>query len=75
MRDIDPTLISKVKEVEKIKKFWWYGVSYNDWDIPNKDWIQKTDSLPERTVRYLQMRQRLNYAQVQKIQMQMERDK
>lgn len=46
VRDIDPTVVIKGKPENKNEKFWWNPIDYNAWDIPNKEWIFKTDDLP-----------------------------
>lgn len=50
VRDIDPTMLIKStgkERFEKHSKHWWFEVSYDDWDLPNQDWIKKTDNLPD----------------------------
>jgi len=46
VRDIDPTITIKRNPENKFEKFWWNPVDYNKWNIPNKEWIFKTDDLP-----------------------------
>ncbi|HBM15094.1 MAG TPA: hypothetical protein DD381_01905 [Lentisphaeria bacterium] len=46
VRDIDPTVTIKGNPENKVEKFWWNPVDYNNWNIPNKDWVFKTDDLP-----------------------------
>lgn len=47
VRDIDPTIIIKDNPENKFEKFWWNSVNYSNWNIPNKEWIYKTDDLPD----------------------------
>lgn len=46
VRDIDPTITIKEKKENKFEKFWWNSIDYDNWSIPNKDWVFKTDDLP-----------------------------
>lgn len=46
VRDIDPTITIKGNPENKFEKFWWNPVDYNKWNIPNKEWVFKTDDLP-----------------------------
>ncbi len=46
VRDIDPTIIIKGNPENKNEKFWWNPIDYNNWKLPNKEWIFKTDDLP-----------------------------
>ncbi len=46
VRDIDPTITIKGNLENKNEKFWWNLVDYNNWNLPNKEWIFKTDDLP-----------------------------
>lgn len=50
VRDIDPTMLIKntgKERYEKHSKHWWFEVSYDDWNLPNQDWIKKADNLPD----------------------------
>jgi len=50
VRDIDPTMLIKStgkERYEKRSKHWWFNILYNDWDLPNQDWIKKTNNLPD----------------------------
>ena len=46
VRDIDPTITIKGNPENKFEKFWWNPVYYDKWNIPNKEWVFKTDDLP-----------------------------
>ena len=46
VRDIDPTITIKGNPENKFEKFWWNTVDYKNWNITNKDWVFKTDDLP-----------------------------
>lgn len=46
VRDIDPTITIKENPENKNERFWWNSVDYNSWNLPNKDWIFKSDDLP-----------------------------
>lgn len=46
VRDIDPTITIKGNPENKFEKFWWNPVEYNNWNVPNKEWIFGTDDLP-----------------------------
>ncbi|MEP6596669.1 MAG: hypothetical protein ABJA71_12020, partial [Ginsengibacter sp.] len=46
IRDIDPSIIMKEILENKFQNYWWNPVSYSNWEISNKDWIHKTDNLP-----------------------------
>lgn len=46
VRDIDPTITIKGNPENKFEKFWWNSVDYNNWNMPNKEWVFKTDDLP-----------------------------
>ncbi|MEG0915525.1 MAG: hypothetical protein RSF68_00780 [Myroides sp.] len=46
IRDIDPTITIKENPEERDEKFWWNPVDYNNWNFPNKEWISKTDDVP-----------------------------
>lgn len=46
VRDIDPTMIVKHIPKDKSKIFWWNPVDYSYWNITNKEWVLKTDDLP-----------------------------
>lgn len=46
IRDIDPTVTIKGNPENKNEKFWWNPIDYNNWYLPNKEWIFKTDDLP-----------------------------
>lgn len=46
VRDIDPTITIKGNPENKNEKFWWNPIDYNNWELPNKEWIFKTDDLP-----------------------------
>jgi hypothetical protein len=46
VRDIDPTITIKGNPENKFEMFWWNPVDYNNWKIPNKEWLFKTDDLP-----------------------------
>jgi len=46
VRDIDPTITIKGNPENKNEKFWWTPIDYNNWKLPNKEWIFKTDDLP-----------------------------
>ncbi len=46
VRDIDPTTIIKGNPKDKSKIYWWNPVDYSDWNLPNKEWVLKTDDLP-----------------------------
>lgn len=46
VRDIDPTITIKGNPENKNEKFWWNPIDYNNWKLPNKEWIFKTDDLP-----------------------------
>lgn len=46
VRDIDPTITIKGNPKDKSKTHWWNPVVYSNWNLPNKDWVSKTDDLP-----------------------------
>lgn len=46
VRDIDPTITIKGNPENKKEKFWWNPIDYNNWKLPNKEWIFKTNDLP-----------------------------
>lgn len=46
VRDIDPTVTIKGNPEDKSDRFWWNNVDYSNWDVQNKDWVIKTDDLP-----------------------------
>jgi hypothetical protein len=46
VRDIDPTTTIRRSSENKIQNFWWNSVVYNNWDIPNKQWLSNHDDLP-----------------------------
>lgn len=46
VRDIDPTITNKGNPKDKSKTHWWNPVVYSNWNLPNKDWVSKTDDLP-----------------------------
>jgi hypothetical protein len=46
VRDIDPTITIKGNPEYKNEIFWWNPVDYNNWNLSNKEWIFKTDDLP-----------------------------
>jgi len=46
VRDIDPTTTFRSNPKNKLKKHWWNPFSYSYWNLPNKDWVRKTDDLP-----------------------------
>ncbi|MCP9769124.1 AAA family ATPase [Lacihabitans sp. LS3-19] len=46
-RNIDPTVIEKVKEDTVEKNGWWFNYSYNKWNVPYSEWITLTDDLPK----------------------------
>lgn len=47
VRDIDPTITIQKNLENKNEKFWWNSIDYNNWKFPNKEWILKTDDLPD----------------------------
>lgn len=46
VRDIDPTITIKGNIEDNLGKFWWNPVEYNNWKLPNKEWVFITDDLP-----------------------------
>jgi len=46
VRDIDPTITIKGNQGSNSGKFWWNSVDYNFWNLPNEEWIFKTEDLP-----------------------------
>jgi hypothetical protein len=49
VRDIDPTITIRENPEYKNEKFWWDPIDYNNWKLPNKEWIFQTDDLPNPT--------------------------
>ena len=49
IRDIDPTILIKntgyYKE-DNPTQYWWTKENYSNWELPNKEWIKKTNDLP-----------------------------
>lgn len=46
VRDIDPTITIKGNPDNKTEKSWWNPVEYKNWNFSNKEWILKSDDLP-----------------------------
>lgn len=46
VRDIDPTTTIKGNPKDKSKTYWWNPIVYSNWNFTNKDWVIKTDDLP-----------------------------
>ncbi len=46
VRDIDPTITIKGHPKDKSKIYWWNPVDYSNWGVPNKEWISRTNDLP-----------------------------
>ena len=46
VRDIDPTILIKGNPKDKSKIHWWNPIVYSNWNLQNKDWVNKTDDLP-----------------------------
>ena len=46
VRDIDPTITIRKTSDEDSDKFWLDSVSYSNWDVTNKNWVDLTNDLP-----------------------------
>ena len=49
IRDIDPTILIKNTghyDEENPTQYWWTKENYSNWDLPNKEWMKRTDDLP-----------------------------
>jgi hypothetical protein len=46
VRDIDPTVTLKEDWEDVSGRFWWNPVKYDNWNLPNEEWIPQTSDLP-----------------------------